>query len=146
MKMTITKLFLELGSEIMQQIFKFLFQIFFILSLYVAQVTADEADGTKLSNIYKNIRCLICQGQSIEDSNSDFAVNLRMIIKDKIEDGLDEKDVYKFLREKYGDWILFKPSFELKNIFLWLFPYAVFILAGVYLFFLVKKKLEEDRE
>jgi len=139
MKMTITKLFLELGSEIMQQIFKFLFQIFFILSLYVAQVTADEADGTKLSNIYKNIRCLICQGQSIEDSNSDFAVNLRMIIKDKIEDGLDEKDVYKFLREKYGDWILFKPSFELKNIFLWLFPYAVFILAGFYLFFLVKK-------
>ena len=137
--MTITKLFLELGSEIMQQIFKFLFQIFFILSLYVAQVTADEADGTKLSNIYKNIRCLICQGQSIEDSNSDFAVNLRMIIKDKIEDGLDEKDVYKFLREKYGDWILFKPSFELKNIFLWLFPYAVFILAGFYLFFLVKK-------
>ena len=101
----------------MQQIFKFLFQIFFILSLYVVQVTADEADGTKLSNIYKNIRCLICQGQSIEDSNSDFAVNLRMIIKDKIEDGLDEKDVYEFLREKYGDWILFKPSFELKNIF-----------------------------
>ena len=139
MKMTITKLFLELGSEIMQQIFKFLFQIFFILSLYVVQVTADEADGTKLSNIYKNIRCLICQGQSIEDSNSDFAVNLRMIIKDKIEDGLDEKDVYEFLREKYGDWILFKPSFELKNIFLWLFPYAAFILAGFYLFFLVKK-------
>ena len=137
--MTITKLFLELGSEIMQQIFKFLFQIFFILSLYVVQVTADEADGTKLSNIYKNIRCLICQGQSIEDSNSDFAVNLRMIIKDKIEDGLDEKDVYKFLREKYGDWILFKPSFELKNIFLWFFPYVAFILAGFYLFFLVKK-------
>ena len=102
----------------MQQIFKFLFQIFFILSLYVVQVTADEADGTKLSNIYKNIWCLICQGQSIEDSNSDFAVNLRMIIKDKIEDGLDEKDVYKFLREKYGDWILFTPSFELKNIWL----------------------------
>ena len=139
MKMTITKLFLELGSDIMQQIFKFLFQIFFILSLYVAQVTADEADGTKLSNIYKNIRCLICQGQSIEDSNSDFAVNLRMIIKDKIEGGLDEKDVYKFLKERYGDWILFKPSFELKNIFLWFFPYVAFILAGFYLFFLVKK-------
>ena len=137
--MTITKLFLELGSEIMQQIFKFLFQIFFILSLYTDQVIANEASEMKLSNIYKSIRCLVCQGQSIEDSNSDFAVNLRMIIKDKIEDGLDEKDVYKFLREKYGDWILFKPSFELKNIFLWLFPYAAFILAGFYLFFLVKK-------
>ena len=137
--MTITKLFLELRSEVLQQIFKFLFQIFFILSLCTVQVIADEADEVKLSHIYKNIRCLVCQGQSIEDSNSDFAVNLRMLIKDKIEGGLDEKDVYKFLKEKYGDWILFKPSFELKNIFLWLFPYAAFILAGFYLFFLVKK-------
>ena len=123
----------------MERIFKFLFQLFFILFLFVVQPAAEEVDATKLSNIYKNIRCLVCQGQSIEDSNSDFAVNLRMIIKDKIENGLDEKDVYKFLREKYGDWILFKPSFELKNIFLWLFPYVAFILVGFYLFFLVKK-------
>jgi len=137
--MTITKLFTELRSETMERIFKFLFQLFFILFLFVVQPAAEEVDATKLSNIYKNIRCLVCQGQSIEDSNSDFAVNLRMIIKDKIENGLDEKDVYKFLREKYGDWILFKPSFELKNIFLWLFPYVAFILVGFYLFFLVKK-------
>ena len=123
----------------MQQIFKFLFQIFLILSLLTVQVIADEIGEVKLSNIYKNIRCLVCQGQSIEDSNSDFAVNLRMLIKDKIDDGLDEEDVYKFLKEKYGDWILFKPSFELKNIFLWLFPYAAFILVGFYLFFLAKK-------
>ena len=137
--MTITKLFTELRSETMERIFKFLFQLFFILFLFVVQPAAEEVDATKLSNIYKNIRCLVCQVQSIEDSNSDFAVNLRMIIKDKIENGLDEKDVYKFLREKYGDWILFKPSFELKNIFLWLFPYAAFILVGFYLFFLAKK-------
>ena len=123
----------------MQLIFKFLFQIFLILSLLTVQVIADEIGEVKLSNIYKNIRCLVCQGQSIEDSNSDFAVNLRMLIKDKIDDGLDEEDVYKFLKEKYGDWILFKPSFELKNIFLWLFPYAAFILVGFYLFFLAKK-------
>ena len=123
----------------MQLIFKFLFQIFLILSLLTVQVIADEIGEVKLSNIYKNIRCLVCQGQSIEDSNSDFAVNLRMLIKDKIESGSDEEDVYKFLEEKYGDWILFKPSFELKNIFLWLFPYVAFILAGFYLFFLVKK-------
>tara|TARA_B100002049_G_C16022250_1_gene350795 strand:+ start:140 stop:523 length:384 start_codon:yes stop_codon:yes gene_type:complete len=123
----------------LQRIFKFLFQIFLILSLLTVQVIADEIGEVKLSNIYKNIRCLVCQGQSIEDSNSDFAVNLRMLIKDKIDDGLDEEDVYKFLKEKYGDWILFKPSFELKNIFLWLFPYAAFILVGFYLFFLAKK-------
>ena len=139
MKMTTTQLFLELRDKVLQRIFKFLFWIFFILFLYTVQVIADRADEAKLSNIYKNIRCLVCQGQSIEDSNSDFAVNLRMLIKDKIESGSDEEDVYKFLEEKYGDWILFKPSFELKNIFLWLFPYAAFILAGFYLFFLVKK-------
>ena len=137
--MTTTQLFLELKDKVLQRIFKFLFWVFFILFLYTVQVIADGADETKLSNIYKNIRCLVCQGQSIEDSNSDFAVNLRMLIKDKIESGSDEEDVYKFLEEKYGDWILFKPSFELKNIFLWLFPYAAFILAGFYLFFLVKR-------
>ena len=137
--MTTTQLFLELRDKILQHIFKFLFWIFFILFLYTVQVIVAGADEAKLSNIYKNIRCLVCQGQSIEDSNSDFAVNLRMLIKDKIESGSDEEDVYKFLEEKYGDWILFKPSFELKNIFLWLFPYAAFILAGFYLFFLVKK-------
>ena len=139
MKMTTTQLFLELRDKVLQHIFKFLFWIFFILFLYTAQVIVAGADEAKLSNIYKNIRCLVCQGQSIEDSNSDFAVNLRMLIKDKIESGSDEEDVYKFLEEKYGDWILFKPSFELKNIFLWLFPYVAFILAGFYLFFLVKK-------
>ena len=137
--MTTTQLFLELRDKVLQHIFKFLFWIFFILFLYTAQVIVAGADEAKLSNIYKNIRCLVCQGQSIEDSNSDFAVNLRMLIKDKIESGSDEEDVYKFLEEKYGDWILFKPSFELKNIFLWLFPYVAFILAGFYLFFLVKK-------
>ena len=137
--MTTTQLFLELRDKVLQHIFKFLFWIFFILFLYTAQVIVAGADESKLSNIYKNIRCLVCQGQSIEDSNSDFAVNLRMLIKDKIESGSDEEDVYKFLEEKYGDWILFKPSFELKNIFLWLFPYVAFILAGFYLFFLVKK-------
>ena len=115
----------------MKKIFIVLILIFISTKLVAAANTKDE--------ILKNLRCLVCQGQSIEDSNSDFAVNLRMLIKDKIESGSDEEDVYKFLEEKYGDWILFKPSFELKNIFLWLFPYVAFILAGFYLFFLVKK-------
>ena len=81
--MTTTQLFLELRDKALQHIFKFLFWIFFILFLYTAQVIAAGADEAKLSNIYKNIRCLVCQGQSIDGSNSDFANNIKYIILKK---------------------------------------------------------------
>ena len=126
-------------NKILKKLIKFLLRTFFILTLCIFSVLADVSKNSMLSEIYKNVRFLICQGQSIEDSNSDFAINLRMVIKDKVEDGLGKKEIYKFLEEKYGDWILFKPPFKLKSILLWLFPYTIFIFVGFYLFFLIKK-------
>jgi len=90
--------------------------------------------------IHKNLRCLVCQGQSIADSNSDFAQTLKMVVKDLINQGKTEEEIYDFLSDKYGDWILYKPKFNLENFLLWFFPYIVLIAGGFIIVFLIKKR------
>ena len=92
------------------------------------------------NTIYKNLRCLVCQGQSIADSNSDFAQTLKMVVKDLVNQGKTEEEIYEFLSEKYGDWILYKPKFNLENFILWFFPYFVLIAGGFIIVFLIKKR------
>lgn len=92
------------------------------------------------NTIYKNLRCLVCQGQSIADSNSDFAQTLKMVVKDLVNQGKTEEEIYNFLSEKYGDWILYKPKFNLENFILWFFPYVVLIAGGFIIVFLIKKR------
>ena len=92
------------------------------------------------NTIYKNLRCLVCQGQLIADSNSDFAQTLKMVVKDLVNQGKTEEEIYNFLSEKYGDWILYKPKFNLENFILWFFPYVVLIAGGFIIVFLIKKR------
>ena len=73
------------------------------------------------SKIHKNLRCLVCQGQSIADSNSDFAITLKMVVKDLINQGKTEDEIYNFLSDKYGDWILYNPKLNAENFLLWFF-------------------------
>ena len=70
----------------------------------------------ELKKISKNIRCLICQGQSIDDSNSDFAINIKYVILKKLNEGSSEDEIYDFLKSKYGDWIVYKPEFKFYNM------------------------------
>ena len=90
--------------------------------------------------IYKNLRCLICQGQSIADSNSDFAQTIKMVVRDQINDGKSEKEIYDFLIEKYGEWIVYKPPLNKVNFVLWIFPYLALISGGVIIFLFLKKR------
>ena len=91
------------------------------------------------NKIHKNLRCLVCQGQSIADSNSDFAITLKMVVKDLIQQGKTEDEIYNFLSEKYGDWILYKPKLNLGNILLWSLPYFVLIIGGIIIILLIRK-------
>ena len=91
------------------------------------------------SKIHKNLRCLVCQGQSIADSNSDFALTLKMVVKDLIDQGKTEKEIYSFLSDKYGDWILYKPKINPGNFLLWGLPYLVLIVGGLIIVFLIRK-------
>ena len=93
------------------------------------------------NKIHKNLRCLVCQGQSISDSNSDFAQIIKSVVNDKIKEGLSEHEVYDFMAEKYGDWILFNPPFKKNNYLLWLLPYLLFIFGGIIIYLMIKKRL-----
>ena len=115
------------------RIFKILLVI--LVSLYVSPSNADQ---DKLhSKITKNLRCLICQGQSVYDSDSEFAISLKLVVKNKIDDGFTEDQIYKFLTKKYGEWILYDPQFNKNTYFLWFLPLLIFLFGGA----IIMKKL-----
>ncbi len=84
-------------------------------------------------DIYKNIRCLVCQGQSLNDSNSDFAKDLKQVIKKKILEKKTNKEIYEYLTDRYGDWILFNPPLKKSTILLWAIPGLFFFLGAILL-------------
>jgi|TARA_B100000959_G_scaffold25161_1_gene24343 cytochrome c-type biogenesis protein CcmH len=90
-------------------------------------------------NISKNIRCMVCQNQSIDESNSPLAKDLRILIRDKIKEGNKDEEIYKFLTDRYGDFILLKPPLNSKNLILWLLPF-IFLFLGIYVVFYHNKK------
>ena len=111
----------------MRNIFLIILFIFFI----PAQLAMASAE--REINIYKNIRCLVCQGQSLNDSNSDFAVDLKKVIKKKIIKKQTDQEIYKYLTERYGDWILLSPPLKKNTILLWIIPILFAILGAIFL-------------
>ena len=115
-------------------------KIFIILFLVTSfsELKSDEVNDVLKNKILKNIRCLICQGQSVYDSESEFASSIKLIVDRKINEGLKEKQIYQFLREKYGDWVIFDPKLKKKTYVLWLLPLLLFFVGGV----IMRKKLK----
>ena len=113
----------------------------FFFSINSSYSKEDHLD--ELKKISKNIRCLICQGQSIDDSNSDFAINIKYVILKKLNEGSSEDEIYDFLKSKYGDWIVYKPEFKLYNLLLWLIPYFIFFIGGILIYQKIFKKNEK---
>jgi len=118
-------------------------KIFVILILVTSfsDLESDEKNDVLKNKILKNIRCLICQGQSVYDSESEFASSIKLIVDRKINDGLKEKQIYKFLREKYGDWVIFDPQLNKNTYVLWLLPLLLFLFGGAIIF----KKLNNQK-
>ena len=111
-------------------------RIFIILLLVssFSELKSDEKNDILKNKILKNIRCLICQGQSVYDSESEFASSIKLIVDRKINEGLKEKQIYQFLREKYGDWVIFDPKLNKNTYVLWLLPLLLFLLGGAIIF------------
>ena len=111
-------------------------KIFIILFLITnfSELKSDEANDILKNKILKNIRCLICQGQSVYDSESEFASSIKLIVDRKINEGLKEEHVYEFLREKYGDWIVYDPQLNKKTYILWLLPLLLFLFGGAIIY------------
>ena len=106
--------------------------ILLVIFLLVSFSKSSFSDNLILENrINKNLRCLICQGQSIYDSQSDFAESMKLVVKQKIKDGMSEEDIYSFFKIQYGEWILYDPQFNTKNFALWLLPILIFLAGGI---------------
>tara|TARA_B100001121_G_scaffold66107_1_gene58133 strand:- start:469 stop:834 length:366 start_codon:yes stop_codon:yes gene_type:complete len=115
---------------------------YILISLFLFNFNLLNAnENNSHSNITKNLRCLICQGQSIHDSDSEFANSIKILVSKKLNDGLSEDQIYIFLKEKYGEWILYDPGFNKNTYFLWLLPLLMFIIGGAIIFkrFIIKK-------
>jgi len=108
--------------------------IIIFLSIGFSQSKSDEKSDEMKSKILKNIRCLICQGQSVYDSESDFASSIKLTVEKKINEGSNEEQIYEFLREKYGDWIIFDPKLNKNTYILWLLPLLLFLFGGAIIF------------
>ena len=90
-------------------------------------------------NISKNIRCLVCQNQSIDDSSAPLAKDLRALIRIKVQENDTDEEIYKFLTDRYGDFILLKPPFKINTFLLWSLPF-VFVIIGIFILFVHNKK------
>ena len=118
-------------------------RIFIVLFLVTnsTELRSDETNDALKNKILKNIRCLICQGQSVYDSESDFASSIKLIVDKKTNAGLNEEQIYQFLRKKYGDWIIYDPQLNKNTYILWLLPLLLFLFGGAIIF----KKLNNQK-
>ena len=112
----------------LQYFFKIFFILFFSFSSY-----ANEGIDNEVKKLTLELRCMTCQNQSVYDSDSDYSKDIKIFVKEKFEAGLTEKEIKKILTERYGEYILFKPYFNSKNLFLWLFPFILVILSMIIL-------------
>ena len=111
------------------------FQHYFNLVLYFLffficnSVLSGENLNSKIKKLTLELRCMTCQNQSVYDSDSEFANDIKNIVKEKFTEGLNEKEIKKFLTKRYGEYILFKPYFNLKNMLLWISPFLILLVS-----------------
>ena len=103
------------------------------------EILQNPKQELRARNISKYIRCMVCQNQSIDESDAPLAKDLRILIRNQIKDGKNDEEIYKFLTDRYGDFILLKPAFKLNTLALWLLPF-IFVLFGIFIVFFHNKK------
>ncbi|MBC8294542.1 MAG: cytochrome c-type biogenesis protein CcmH [Pelagibacterales bacterium] len=115
------------------KLIKFILLILFLILSFQKLLIANN-NSSLVDKISKNLRCLICQGQSVYDSQSDFALSIKTLIKNKLQEGKSEKQIYDYLKNQYGEWIVYDPEFDKKNLLLWTFPLILFIFGGLLIY------------
>ena len=106
--------------------------LIFIIIWLVSFFKFSYADNSeKVDQISKNLRCLICQGQSVYDSQSDFALSMKILIQNKIDEGKNDKQIYDFLKSKYGEWVVYDPEITKNTFLLWLLPLILFVFGAI---------------
>ena len=107
------------------------------LALQPNEVLKDPALEARARALSKDIRCLVCQNQSIDDSNADLARDLRVLVRERLQKGDSDPEILDFLVKRYGDFVLLKPPVKVSTYLLWYGPIGIFILGviGLIVFF-----------
>ena len=110
-------------------------------TFFTFKIFAVENIDERVKNLTLELRCMTCQNQSIYDSDAEFSNDIKKIVKNKLKAGESERDIKKFLVERYGEYILFRPLINYNNIFLWSFPF-ILVIIGLF-FVLIKSKAKK---
>ena len=118
-----------------------IFKIIVINFILLTFNDLNAIENSERNEITKNLRSLICQGQSVYDSDSDFSNSMKILVDKKLEEGLSEIEIYNYFKKKYGDWILYDPGLNKNTYLLWLLPILIFLFGGAIIVksFILKK-------
>ncbi len=120
--------------------FSFFLKLIFFKLIFISYVNASDYLDNKVKKLTLELRCMTCQNQSVHDSDADFSNDIRKIVEKKFKEGKSENEIKRFLVDRYGEYILFRPLINFNNLFLWTFP---FIIVTFSLIFLVIKSLKK---
>ena len=121
--------------------FRVLHLIILSFVFFTFKTFATENIDDRVKKLTLELRCMTCQNQSIYDSDAEFSNDIKRIVKQKLQEGESERDIKKFLAERYGEYILFRPLMNYNNVFLWSFPFILLII-GLF-FVLIKTKTKK---
>ena len=96
-------------------------------------------NNQKYNEIIENLRCLVCQNQSLSESDSNLAKDLRSKVKSMLKSGKSKDDIYKFMSDRYTDYVLYNPPLKKSTWFLWYSPFLILLISAFYLFYIFKK-------
>ena len=125
-------------------VFIFLMQFFsgYTFSVEPDEILKDEKLELRARDISKNIRCMICQNQSIDESDAPLAKDLRILVRNLIKKGYEDKEIYNYLTDRYGDFILLKPPLKTSTFALWILP-IIFLIIGIFVIYINQKRSEK---
>ncbi|HJV43298.1 cytochrome c-type biogenesis protein [Caulobacter sp.] len=107
---------------------------------------ADPAQEAHARALFREVRCLVCQNESIDDSEAQLAGDLRRIVREQVKAGRSDREIRAFLVQRYGEFVLLKPPFSAGNAVLWLAPVAVLLIGGGLMFGLLRRRETAEGE
>jgi cytochrome c-type biogenesis protein CcmH len=104
----------------------------------------DPAQEARARDIFREVRCLVCQNESIDDSEAPLAHDLRVLVRQQVQAGRSEVEIKRYLTDRYGEFVLLKPSFSPGNLALWLAPLLVVALGGGLLLLQLRNRTPDE--
>ena len=104
---------------------------------------ADAADENRARDLMEDLRCLVCQNQSVEESDADMARDIRIIVRERVAAGDSDEEIRTFMTDRYGDWILMKPPFKTETLLLWVGPFLLVLAGGIGVWVFVRRQAGE---